>query len=66
VELLFSAGGTFVFSQWNFYFILVELLFSAGGTFISSWWNCCFVQKTPTDHLQEILQTKALFRSIHT
>jgi len=36
VELLFSAGGTFIFCWWNFYFLLVELLFSAGETFVSS------------------------------
>ena len=32
----FSPGGTFIFSWWNFYFLLVELLFSAGETLVSS------------------------------
>ena len=30
--LPYRAGGTFVFSLWNFYFILVELLFRAENT----------------------------------
>lgn len=34
--LPYRAGGTFVFSWWNFYFLLVELLFSAGETLVSS------------------------------
>lgn len=35
--LPYRAGGTFVFSWWNFCFLLVELLFSAGETLVSSW-----------------------------
>lgn len=34
--LPYRAGGTFIFSWWNFYFLLVELLFSAGETLVSS------------------------------
>lgn len=31
-EFLFSLGGTFIFTWWNFYFLPVELLFSLCGT----------------------------------
>lgn len=33
--LLYRAGGTFVFSWWNFYFLLVKLLFRLDETFVS-------------------------------
>lgn len=43
--LPYRAGGTFVFSWWNFYFLLVKLLFRLDETLVSDWRNTRILQK---------------------